>query len=63
MTATINEKDSKYNTVLTILPPIKKYMLKEAVEDGRLTRPVVIPIKVSLTEKEQKLYERLLDQG
>ena len=57
MTATINEKDSKYNTVLTILPPIKKYMLKEAVEDGRLTRPVVIPIKVSLTEKEQKLYE------
>ena len=63
MTATINEKDSKYNTVLTILPPIKKYMLKEAVEDGRLTRPVVIPIKVSLTEKEQKLYESSLDQG
>lgn len=57
MTATINENESKYSTILTVLPPIKKYMLKEAVADGRLTRPVVIPIKVSLTEKEQKLYD------
>ncbi len=57
MTATINENDSKCNTILTVLPPVKKYMLKEAVEDGRLTRPVVIPIKVNLTEKEQKVYD------
>jgi superfamily II DNA or RNA helicase len=57
MTATINENESKYSTILTVLPPIKKYMLKEAVADGRLTRPVVIPIKVSLAEKEQKLYD------
>lgn len=45
LTATINEKDPKYNTIITVLPPVKKYMLKEAVEDGRLTRPVVISIK------------------
>jgi superfamily II DNA or RNA helicase len=57
LTATINEKESKYNTILTVLPPIKKYMLKEAVEDGRLTRPVVVAIKVNLTEQEQKLYD------
>lgn len=56
LTATINEKDPKYNTIITVLPPVKKYMLKEAVEDGRLTRPVVIPLKVKLTEKEQDLY-------
>ena len=57
LTATINEKISKYNTILTVLPPVKKYLLKEAVEDGRLTRPVVIPIKVKLTEEERKLYD------
>jgi superfamily II DNA or RNA helicase len=57
LTATINEKDPKYNTIITILPPLKKYMLKEAVKDGRLTRPVVVPIKVNLTEQEQKLYD------
>jgi len=57
LTATINEKISKYNTIVTVLPPVKKYLLKEAVEDGRLTRPVVIPIKVKLTEEERKLYD------
>ncbi len=56
LTATINEKDPKYNTIITVLPPVKKYMLKEAVEDGRLTRPFVIPLKVKLTGKEQDLY-------
>jgi superfamily II DNA or RNA helicase len=57
LTATINEKHSKYNTIITVLPPVKKYMLKEAVKEGRLTKPVVIPIKVKLTEKEQVLYD------
>ena len=57
LTATINEKHSKYSTIITLLPPVKKYMLKEAVEDGRLTKPVIFPIKVKLTEKEQKLYD------
>jgi superfamily II DNA or RNA helicase len=56
LTATINVNDPKFNTIATVLPPIKKYMLKEAVEDGRLTKPVVTPIKVKLTTKEQQLY-------
>ncbi len=29
LTATINEKDPKYNTIITVLPPVKKYMLKK----------------------------------
>jgi superfamily II DNA or RNA helicase len=57
LTATINVNDPKFNTIATVLPPIKKYMLKEAVEDGRLTKPVVIPIKVKLTTEEQQLYD------
>jgi hypothetical protein len=35
LTATINEKHPKYNTIVTVLPPIKKYMLDEAVKEGR----------------------------
>jgi len=31
-------------------------MLKEAVKEGRLTKPVVIPMQVKFTEKEQDLY-------
>jgi superfamily II DNA or RNA helicase len=57
LTATINVNDPKFNTISTVLPPVKKYMLKEAVEDGRLTKPIVIPIKVKLTAKEQQLYD------
>jgi superfamily II DNA or RNA helicase len=57
LTATIDEKHPKYNTIVTVLPPIKKYMLNEAVKEGRLTKPVVIPLKVKFTEKEQDLYD------
>jgi superfamily II DNA or RNA helicase len=57
LTATINVNDPKFNTIATVLPPVKRYMLKEAVQDGRLTKPVVIPIKVELTTKEQQLYD------
>jgi superfamily II DNA or RNA helicase len=57
LTATINVKDPKFNTIATVLPPIKRYMLKEAVEDGRLTKPIVLPIKVKLTSTEQQLYD------
>ena len=57
LTATIDEKHPKYNTIVTVLPPIKKYMLNEAVKEGRLTKPVVIPLKVKFTEKEQILYD------
>jgi superfamily II DNA or RNA helicase len=57
LTATINVDEPKFNTIATVLPPITKYNLKEAVEDGRLTKPTVIPIKVKLTTSEQQLYD------
>ena len=56
LTATIDEKNTRYNTITTVLPPVKRYMIKDAVNDGRLARPVIIPLKVSLTEKEQEIY-------
>ena len=57
LTATININDRKFNTIATVLPPVTKYMLKEAILDGRLTKPIVIPIKVKLTTNEQELYD------
>jgi superfamily II DNA or RNA helicase len=56
LTATIDEKDPKYSTILTLAPPVKKYMIREAVTDGRLARPEVIPIMVSFSMEEQKIY-------
>jgi superfamily II DNA or RNA helicase len=55
--ATIDEKDSIYNTIMTILPPVKKYPIKDTVDEDRLSRPVIIPLKVKLNDKEQKLYD------
>jgi superfamily II DNA or RNA helicase len=57
LTATIDEQDPNYNTVVSLLPPVKKYMIREAVEDGRLAKPIVIPIKVKLTSEEKKPYD------
>ena len=58
LTATLDEKDlSKSNTILTLLPPIKRYPIRKAINDKRLAKPIVIPIKVNLTEKEQNDYE------
>jgi superfamily II DNA or RNA helicase len=57
LTATIDENDPKYNTILSLLPPVRRYMIKDAVKDKRLARPVVIPIKVDLTQDEQKIYD------
>jgi superfamily II DNA or RNA helicase len=57
LTATIDEQDPNYNTVVSLLPPVKKYMIREAVEDGRLAKPIVIPIKVKLTSEEKKTYD------
>jgi superfamily II DNA or RNA helicase len=57
LTATINEKDPKYQTILTVVPPIKKYMIKDAVIDGRLAKPIVKPVEVSFTPEEQKNYD------
>ena len=58
LTATLDEKDlSKYHTILTLLPPVKRYPIIKAVNDKRLAKPIVIPLKVHLTEKEQKDYD------
>jgi superfamily II DNA or RNA helicase len=58
LTATLDEKDlSKYNTILTLLPPVKRYPIRKAINDKRLAKPIVIPVKVNLTEKEQNDYE------
>ena len=57
LTATIDEQDPRYNTIITVLPPVKKYMLKEAIKEGRLTKPVVIPMQVKFTDEEQELYD------
>ena len=57
LTATIDEDDPKYNTIISLMPVVKKYMIKEAVVDKRLARPVVVPIKVELTTDEKKIYD------
>jgi superfamily II DNA or RNA helicase len=57
LTATINEKDPRYQTILTVAPPVMKYMIKDAVTDGRLARPIVEPVQVSFTPEEQIIYD------
>ncbi len=58
LTATLDETDlSKYHTILTLLPPVKRYPIRKAVNDKRLAKPIVIPLKVNLTEKEQNDYD------
>jgi superfamily II DNA or RNA helicase len=57
LTATIDEKDPKYQTILTVAPPVKKYMIKEAVTDGRLAKPVIKEEQVKFTDEEQKIYD------
>ncbi|MGN6628980.1 MAG: helicase-related protein [Candidatus Nitrosocosmicus sp.] len=57
LTATLDKKDFKNNTILSVLPPVIEYNVKKAVKDKRLAKPVIIPIKVSLTDKELKEYE------
>lgn len=57
LTATIDERDPKYQTILTVAPPVKKYMIREAVTDGRLAKPVVLEEQVKFTDDEQKIYD------
>lgn len=57
LTATLDKKDFRNNTILTILPPVIEYTVNKAVKDKRLAKPVVIPIKVPLTEKEVEEYD------
>jgi superfamily II DNA or RNA helicase len=57
LTATIDESDPKNQTIMTILPPARRYLIKDAVIDGRLARPIIRPVQVNLTKKEQKMYD------
>jgi superfamily II DNA or RNA helicase len=57
LTATINEKDPANSTIMALLPPVRKYLIKDAVADGRLARPIIFPLKVVLTAKEQQAHE------
>jgi len=41
LTATIDGQDARSNTILSLLPPVKKYMMGEAVKAKRLARPRV----------------------
>lgn len=59
LTATIDERDPKYQTILTVLPPVKKYHIKDAVDDGRLAKPVLKPIEVRFNPEEQEKYDQL----
>src|SRR5215469_16882181 len=36
LTATIDEQDPRYNTILSLLPPVRRYMIGDAVKDKRL---------------------------
>lgn len=57
LTATLDEKDNNYSTILSIIPPVIKYPIHSAVRDRRLAKPIIIPIKVSLTDNEREQYE------
>lgn len=57
LTATIDESDPRNCALLKVLPPVRKYLIADAVKDGRLARPVVVPMQVTLTEKEQLEYD------
>ena len=58
LTATINELDPKYKEIIDIIPPVKKYLIKEAVDDGRLAKPEIVSIEVSLTNEEKDVYKK-----
>ena len=56
LTATLNENDSRYKTIIKTLPPVKKYLIKDAVTDGRLAKPQVVSVSVNFTDSEKKIY-------
>lgn len=58
LTATINELDPRYKEIIDIIPPVKKYLIKEAVDDGRLAKPNIITIDVTLTSEERDVYKK-----
>ena len=53
LTATIDEDNIRYSKIMNLIPPIKKYMINDAVNDGRLSKTKIIftPVKMNLQEK------------
>ena len=60
LTATINELDTRYKEIIEVIPPVKKYLIKEAVDDGRLAKPEIITLDVTLTSEEREIYRNSL---
>jgi superfamily II DNA or RNA helicase len=58
LTATIDENDPRYSKIMKLIPPVKKYMIKEAVNDGRLNEPQVILKPVKMNFEERRIYEQ-----
>ena len=58
LTATIDENDPRYSKIMKLIPPVKKYMIKEAVNDGRLSEPQVILKPVKMNLEERRIYEQ-----
>jgi superfamily II DNA or RNA helicase len=58
LTATINELDPRYQEIIKTIPPVRKYLIKEAVDDGRLAKPEIISIEVTLTNQEKNTYDK-----
>jgi superfamily II DNA or RNA helicase len=58
LTATINELDPKYQDIIETIPPVKKYLIKEAVDDKRLAKPEILSMDVTLTSAEREIYNK-----
>jgi len=58
LTATINELDPKYQEIIKTIPPVRRYLIKEAVDDGRLAKPEIISIEATLTNEERDTYDK-----
>ena len=56
LTATINELDPKYQDIIDTIPPVRKYLIKEAVDDKRLAKPEILSMEVNLTSSEKEIY-------
>jgi superfamily II DNA or RNA helicase len=58
LTATINELDPKYQDIIDTIPPVRKYLIKEAVDDKRLAKPEILSMEVTLTSSEKDAYDK-----
>ena len=58
LTATINELDPKYHDIIDTIPPVKKYLIQEAVDDKRLAKPEILSMEVTLTTTEKDTYNK-----